>query len=55
MYINKFSQEDFNQKSKLRPRNFFLHCPILAGNLRSTGISQLWAGKKNSYYTYTES
>ena len=35
-------------KSKLRPCNFLLHRPILAGNSRSTGISQLRAGKTRS-------
>ena len=31
--------------SKLWPPSFFQHCPIFAGNLRFTGISQLRAGK----------
>ena len=47
-YIKIFSQEDFALKSKLRPANFLLHRPIFAGNSRSTGISQLRAGKTRS-------
>ena len=43
MYIKKYSQE-----SKLRPCNSLLNRPILAGNSRSTGISQLRAGKTRS-------
>ena len=43
-----FSQEDFALQSKLLPNNFSLHCLIFAGNSRSTGISQLGAGKTGS-------
>ena len=43
-----FSQEDFALKSKLWPWYFFQHRPTFAGNSRSTGISQLWAGKTQS-------
>ena len=44
----KFSQENLALKSKLRPAKFSLHCPIFAGNSRSTCISQLQAGKTRS-------
>ena len=43
-----FSQEDFALRSKLWPANFLEHLPIFAGNSRSTGISQLRAGKTRS-------
>ena len=47
-YIKIFSQEDFALRSKLWPNNFSEHRPIFAGNSRSTGISQLRAGKTRS-------
>ena len=47
-YIEIFSQEDLALKSKLRPGGFLQHLPIFAGNSRSTGISQLRAGKTRS-------
>ena len=48
IYIKKFSREDFALNSKLSPPNFLEHPPIFAGNSRSTGISQLRAGKTRS-------
>ena len=48
MYIKKSSREDFALRSKLWPNNFGKHRPIFAGNSRSTGISQLQAGKTRS-------
>ena len=48
IYIKKFSREDFALKSKLWPPKFLEHRPIFAGNSRSTGISQLQAGKTRS-------
>ena len=48
MNIKKFSREDFPLKSKLQPSKFLQHRPIFAGNSRSTGISQLRAGKTRS-------
>ena len=32
----------------MQPKGFAEHRPIFAGNSRSTGISQLWAGKTGS-------
>ena len=43
-----FSQEDFALKSKLWALGFLEHLPIFAGNSRSSGISQIRAGKTRS-------
>ena len=48
MYKGKFSREDFALKSKWRPAKFSVHHQIFAGNSRSTGISQIRAGKTRS-------
>ena len=48
IYIKKSSQEDFALRSKLWPNNSVIHRPNFAGNLPSTGISQLRAGKTRS-------
>ena len=48
MYIKKSSREDFAPRSKLWAANSSKHLPIFAGHSRSTGISQLPAGRQNT-------